>query len=130
LEDLVKRILLALLFGTLAYAIAFASAASVGTVSDGGLGAGNAAVAACDSDGLNTAYTTAYTTNVGYTVSSVNVTGITAACNGKTIQVTVAKNDGTVPASGSGTVSAGAASIAVSPATPASGVGQIFVEIG
>lgn len=125
-----KRILLALLFGTLAYAIAFASAASVGTVSDGGLGAGNAAVAACDSDGLNTAYTTAYTTNVGYTVSSVNVTGITAACNGKTIQVTVAKNDGTVPASGSGTVSAGAASIAVSPATPASGVGQIFVEIG
>jgi hypothetical protein len=125
-----KRVLLALLFGSLAYGIALASAASIGTVTDAGLGAGNAVVAACDTDGVTTAYTTAYTTNVGYTVSSVSVAGINAACNTKAIQVTVAKSDGTVPSSGAGTVANGAASVAVSPATPASGVGNIYVEIG
>ena len=125
-----RRLLLALLFGTLAYGIAFASAASIGTVVDAGLGAGQAVVSACDTDGVNTAYTTAYTTNVGYTVTSVSVTGINTACNGKAIQVTVAKSDGTSPASGAGSVSNGAASVAVSPATPASGVGAVFIEIG
>jgi hypothetical protein len=126
----VKRLLLATFVGGLVYSIAFASAASIGTVSDAGVGAGKAVVAACDSDGVNSAYTTAYTTNVGYTVTTVNVTGIATGCNGKAIQVTVAQTDGTVPASGAGTVSSGAASIAVSPAVPAANVAQIFVEIG
>ncbi len=125
-----KRLLLATFVGGLVYSIAFASAASIGTVSDAGVGAGKAVVAACDSDGVNSAYTTAYTTNVGYTVTTVNVTGIATGCNGKAIQVTVAQTDGTVPASGAGTVSSGAASIAVSPAVPAANVAQIFVEIG
>jgi hypothetical protein len=125
-----KRVLLALLFGSLAYCIALASAASIGTVTDAGVGAGNAAVAACDTDGVGTSYSTAYTTNVGYTVSSVSVTGINTACNGKAIQVTVAKNDGTLPSSGSGTVANGAATVPVSPAEPASTVANIYVEIG
>jgi FlaG/FlaF family flagellin (archaellin) len=140
LEDQVKRLLLVLLFGTLAYAIAFASAATIGTVTGGGLGAGNAAVTSCDATGLDTAYTSAYTTNVGYTVSTLNVSSFDAPCNGKTIQVTVAKSDGTAPSSGSGTVSGGAArrrpgeglrpSIAVTTPPPASGVAQIFAEVG
>lgn len=118
------RLLLATLVGGLVHTVAVASAAPIG------VGAGKALVAACESDGFNTGYTSAYTTNVGYTVSTVNVTGITAGCNGRAIQVTIAQTDGTALASGAGTVSSGAASIAVSPATAASKVARIFVEIG
>lgn len=112
------------------HTVALASAGSIGTVTDAEGGVGRAVVAACESDGLHTGYTTAYTTHVGYTVRTVDVTGIAAGCNGKTIRVTIAGTDGTAPASGAGSVSSGAARIAVSPATTASTVAQIFVEIG
>jgi hypothetical protein len=112
-----KRLLIAALFGTLAYTIVLASAATIGTVTDSGVGAGNTVVASCDTDGVNTAYTTAYSASTpGYNVTAVNVTNINTACNGKTISVTVAKSDGSTPASGSGSVAGGAANnIAVSP---------------
>src|SRR4051795_7586645 len=103
-----KRLLLALLFGTCAYAIAFASAASIGTVTDAGVGAGNQVVASCDTDGVNTGYGYTYS-STGYNVTTVNVTNINTACNNKSISVTVAKTDGTTPASGTATVAAGAA---------------------
>ena len=128
-----KRLLLALLFGSIAYAIAFASAATIGTVTDAGVGAGNAVVASCDTDGVSTAYGTAYSAAApsGYNVTTVNVTDINTLCNNKTISVTVAKADGTTPASGSATVAAGAANnIAVTPAIPASDAAAVYVVIG
>lgn len=127
-----KRLLLALLFGTGAYAIAFASAATIGTVTDAGVGSGNTVIAACDTDGVNTAYTYAYAASTpGYTVSNVNVTNINAACNGKNISVTVAKSDGSTPATGTGTVADGAANdVAVSPAISAADAGAVYVVIG
>lgn len=127
-----KRLVLALLFGTCAYAIAFASAATIGTVTDAGVGAGNTVIASCDTDGVNTAHGTTYSASTpGYTVTSVNVTNINTACNGKTISVTVAKSDGSTPASGSGTVASGAANnIAVSPAIPAADAAAVYVVIG
>jgi hypothetical protein len=127
-----KRVLLAVLFGSLVYTIALASAATIGTVTDSGIGAGNTVVASCDTDGVNTAYTTAYSASTpGYNVTAVNVTNINAACNGKAISVTVAKSDGSTPATGTSTVASGAANnIAVSPAIPASNAGQVYVVIG
>jgi hypothetical protein len=127
-----KRLLFATLFGTLVYTIALASAATIGTVTDSGVGAGNTVVASCDTDGVNTAYTTAYSASTpGYSVTAVSVTNINAACNGKTISVTVAKSDGTTPASGTGAVASGAANnIAVSPAIPAANAAQVYVVIG
>ena len=66
-----KRFLFAVLFGTLAYTIALASAATIGTVTDAGIGAGNTVVASCDTDGVNTAYTTAYSSSTpGYTADA------------------------------------------------------------
>ena len=127
-----KRLLLALLFGTCAYAIAFASAATIGTVTDAGIGSGNTVVASCDTDGVNTAYVYSYSASTpGYNVTNVNVTNVNAACNGKNISVTVAKGDGSTPASGTGTVASGAAnSIAVSPAITAANAGAVYVVIG
>ena len=127
-----KRLLLALLFGTCAYTIAFASAATIGTVTDAGIGSGNTVVASCDTDGVNTAYVYTYSASTpGYNFTNVNVTNINAACNGKNISVTVAKSDGSTPASGTGTVASGAANnIAVSPAITAANAGAVYVVIG
>jgi len=127
-----KRLLLALLFGTCAYAIAFASAATIGTVTDSGVGSGNQTIASCDTDGVNTAYGYAYSAATpGYNVTTVSVTGINAACNGKAISVTVAKGDGSTPSTGTSTVSNGAANnIAVSPAITAANAGAVYVVIG
>ena len=127
-----KRLLLAVLFGTLVYTIALASAATIGTVTDSGVGAGNTVVASCDTDGVNTAYTTAYSAATpGYNVTAVSVTSINTACNGKAISVTVAKSDGSTPATGNSTVASGAANnIAVTPAIPAGNAGQVYVVIG
>lgn len=128
-----KRLLLALLFGTFVYTIAFASAATIGGVTDAGVGSGNTVVASCDTDGVSTAYGTAYSSAApaGYNVTTVSVTGINAACNGKAISVTVAKSDGTTPATGTATVNNGAANnIAVSPAIPAANAGAVYVVIG
>ena len=127
-----KRLFLALLFGTCAYAIAFASAATIGTVTDAGIGAGNTVIASCDTDGVNTAYGYAYSASTpGYNVTTVSVTNINTACNGKNISVTVAKGDGSTPASGTGVVASGAANgIAVSPAITAGNAGEVFVVIG
>jgi hypothetical protein len=127
-----KRLLLAVLFGSSVYTIALASAATIGTVTDSGVGAGNTVVSSCDTDGVNTAYTTAYSASTpGYNVTNVSVTSINTACNGKAISVTVAKSDGSTPATGTGSVASGAANnIAVSPAIPAGNAGQVYVVIG
>lgn len=127
-----KRFLLALLFGTCAYAIAFASAATIGTVTDAGVGSGNSVIASCDTDGVNTAYTYAYSASTpGYNVATVSVSNINAACNGKNISITVAKSDGSTPATGTGTVANGAANnVAVSPAISAANAGAVYVVIG
>lgn len=88
--------------------------------------------ASCDTDGVNTAYGYAYSASTpGYNVTSVSVTNINAACNGKNISVTVAKSDGSTPATGTGSVASGAANnIAVTPAITAANAGAVYVVIG
>lgn len=124
-----KRLLIALVAGSFAYAVAFASAATIGTVTDAGVGAGNQTVASCD-DAINTAYTTEYTAGTGYTVKSVKITNAADACNGKAVSVTVSKADGSAPASGSGSIASNGATINVSPANAATDALKVFVVIG
>src|SRR6476646_8746686 len=84
----------------------FAATLSVGTNT---LSAGNASVASCQASGSPTGtYTVAYDSTLpGYKVSTVNVTGIDAACNTKAISVTLTgasnANLATVPGTISGT---------------------------
>src|SRR5436190_857538 len=81
-----------------------ASAATLGGVTSGTIGANTVAVTACDTDGVTTSYTTAYdATLAAYEVTSVTVSGINVACDGGTVFVTLAKTDNTVL--GTGTLS-------------------------
>jgi hypothetical protein len=79
------------------------------------VGAGNKAIAACDSDGVTVAYTNAYdTTAADYRTSAVTVSNINTACNGETLTVTIRNSSGTSLWQGSTTVSSTSATISTS----------------
>lgn len=110
-----------ILLGIGAFGLAAASAASLGGLTTGSLGADNAAVQSCDSNGVTLAYgTPAYDAASGvYKVSAATVGGIDAACIGKTVYVTLADSTGASLGGGSGTLASGT-SITVTLSTSAS----------
>jgi hypothetical protein len=102
------KLLVAAVLSSLVFAGVYGFAASLGLTSSG-LGAGSAVVAACGT-GINAAYSTTYSASIpGYSVSTVNLSAIPAACLSKSykIQLTGASGvavgsemSGTLPASG------------------------------
>ena len=79
-----KKVVVALLGGVLSAGLVGASAATLGGLTGGGLGADDQIVAACDTDGIAVGYTTAYSaTAQTYQVTAVNFTLVDPACNGK-----------------------------------------------
>lgn len=86
-----RRTILALLGGILAFALIAGAAASLGGITSGDLGADDATVASCDTDGVTTSYTSAYsaTGTAGYKVGDVTVGGIADTCDGQTMTVTL-----------------------------------------
>src|SRR5688572_11916526 len=84
-----KRLIFGVLFGLTIFGAVAGSAASLGGITSQGLGADATIVAACDTDGVGTTYTTAYNTtgSAGYKVATVTVTGLNDACDGDTIEV-------------------------------------------
>jgi hypothetical protein len=128
-----KRVLLAALFGTVVYAIALASAATL-NVSESSLGSGSNLASSCDTDGVTVSYGTVYTaSSAAYTVNSVTVNGIASACDGKAVGATLTNAgnaaQGTV-ASGTAPAGGGSVTLAVSGNPPASAVEKAFVVIG
>lgn len=111
-----KRILIAAGAGVAAVSAVTASAASLGGVTASSLGADSAIVASCDTDGIGVDYAVTYSAGV-YKVTDVKLSGVNAACNSLKYSVSLA--DGTnaslVNASGTLSVTAGAASLAVTP---------------
>jgi hypothetical protein len=85
------RILVALATGATVCSIVVGMAATLGGITTGKLGADDAVVAACDTNGVSTGYTTSYssTATAGYKVGSVTVSGIADACDGETMSVTL-----------------------------------------
>ncbi len=82
--------LVAILGGVLIAGIAGASAASLGGVTAGSLGSDDSVVAACDTDGIAIAYTSAYNAAAQqYQVTAVNFSGVNAACTAKAASVTL-----------------------------------------
>ena len=95
-----KKAVVALLAGVSIAGIAGASAATLGGLTAGSLGSDDSVVAACDTDGIAIAYTSAYNAAAQqYQVSGVNFTGVNAACTGKAASVTV-RNGATALGSG------------------------------
>jgi hypothetical protein len=101
-----KRVLLAIGVAVLIGAGVFASAATLGGITDKNLGASDQVVASCDTDGVTTSYTTrtatgaetsgtvANTTGIHWDVASIKVTGVAAACAGQEIKVVAADEGG------------------------------------
>lgn len=109
-----KRVLLGLLAGAMAFSMVIGMAASLGGLTSDKLGADDAVVAACDTDGVTTAYTNAYSTTgtAGYKVSAVTVGGIADACDGDTLKVSLTGSGGTSLGEGTLTVPTGAGTTA------------------
>jgi hypothetical protein len=106
-----KRFGIAAIVGTVIFGGIYGLAASLG-VSSGTLGAGNAAVAACQSTTLTPSYATAYDSTLpGYKVGVVTVNGLDTTagkCASKSFKITLVNTSnaslgevtGTTPASG------------------------------
>ena len=103
-----KRLVLALALAGVMFGGVYGLAASL-NVSTQSLGAGNSAVAACQSGTLTTSYATSYdATLVGYKVGVVTVSGLQSGCYGKAFKVTLTNASnaslgevaGTAPGSG------------------------------
>jgi hypothetical protein len=98
-----------ILLGIGAFGLAAASAASLNGLTTGSLGADNAAVASCDTDGVTLAYgTPAYDAASGvYKVSTATVSGLAAPCIGKTVYLTLADSTGASLGGGSANLTTG-----------------------
>ncbi|HSB85767.1 MAG TPA: hypothetical protein VLD86_05630 [Ilumatobacteraceae bacterium] len=127
-----KKVIVAVLGGVLSMGVVGASAATLGGLTGGGLGADDQIVAACDADGITVGYTTAYGAAAQtYQVTGVNFTGVNAACNGKTASVSLrngATNLGTTSVA-SITVAASAFSITLGSPVTASSVNGLSLII-
>jgi len=107
-----KRVLIAVLVATTVAVGVYAAAASL-TVNSDTIGAGNSAVAACQSSALSVSYATSYSATLpGYRIGTVTVNGLDTAsatnCASKAYRITLtgASNaslgevSGTTPGSG------------------------------
>jgi hypothetical protein len=93
------------LAGLTVFGAIFASASTLGVLTNTGVGASSTAVTACDINGVQTAETSAWseTTNQ-YEVGKVTVSGIANACDGQTLSVTITGDDGKSMGAGDETV--------------------------
>ena len=67
-----------------------AMAASLGGLTPATLGADDALVSSCDTDGVGTTYASSWdATDARYETTSVTVTGVSDVCDGKTMKVTL-----------------------------------------
>ena len=125
-----KRVLLSLLFATLAGALVFGAAANL-PVSSQKLGSGGGAVSSCDpTSGVTTTF--GLVSGDASMVESVTVTGIDAGCDGGTVHVSV-RDGGSSLATGSGgytdSVDSGSKTVTLSGPADANLIDEVVVTI-
>lgn len=112
-----RRRTLAVAAGLATFSVIGAFAATLGGIDSDQLGADASVVTSCDSDGVVVDYNTDYdTADDRYEVTSVDISGIDAACAGQTLSVTLA--DGTTNLTEEDQVVAGASENVVFSVTP------------
>jgi uncharacterized membrane-anchored protein len=126
-----KRTGIAVLAALLVFGGVLAMAASLGGITSTKVGADNTALASCDTDGVNTSYTTAWDgTDDRYEISTVTVSGVADACDGQTLSVSL--TDSTSNQIGSGSIAiptSAATSFDVSLSTAASAKDSTGVHV-
>jgi hypothetical protein len=91
-----RRTIAGVLAGLTVFGAVFAMAASLGGITSGRVGADDAAVASCDTDGVTTSYASSWdATDKRYEVTSVTVSGIANLCDGQTLSVSLADSANT-----------------------------------
>ena len=125
-----KKVLAA--FGGLAaFGILTASAASLGGLTSSSLGADQTVIAACDSTGINMAYTNAYdaTTNA-YKTTAVTISNVDPSCATKTYKLTLSDAVSTVnETSGTVTLTAGSQTITLAAAVDSKSITKTALVI-
>jgi hypothetical protein len=123
-----KRIVFALIASAIVAATAIGAAASLGPITSS-LGASDATVESCDTDGVSASYSLVYRPG-GFVVDRVTLNGIeTPACDGKRVDVVLTRG-GIEVGRGGGTVAAGgAATVSVLPQPLARDVNDIHIAI-
>ena len=85
-----NKVMLAVFGGVLSMGVVGASASTLGGLTGSGLGSDDQIVAACDTDGITVAYTTAYSAAAQvYQVTAVTFGTVNAACTGKAASVSL-----------------------------------------
>ncbi|MDX6438684.1 MAG: hypothetical protein QOF45_1267 [Gaiellaceae bacterium] len=117
-----RRTMIATIAALAVFGTVYAMAASLGGVTSTNVSADNVAIASCDSDGVSSAYTTAWdSTDKRYEVTAVTVSGIADACDGQTLSVSLTDTSGAQLGTGSVAIpSSVATSFGVSLSTAAS----------
>ena len=118
-----RRTIAGVIAGLTVFGVVFAMAANLGGITSGQVGADDAIVTSCDTDGVTTSYASSWDATDGrYEVTSVTVTGIADTCDGETLSVSLTDTAGAQIGSGSVTIptAAGAFSATVSLSTAAS----------
>ena len=90
-----RRLLVSLMIGVGVFAAVFGAAATLGGITTDDLGADDAVVASCDTDGITTTYTSVFADG-GYKVDKVTVGGVNDNCDGQAIQVTLSGASGSL----------------------------------
>jgi hypothetical protein len=118
-----RRTIAGILAALAVFGVVFAMAANLGGITSGQVGADDAIVSSCDTDGVTTSYASSWDATDGrYEITSVTVTGIDDACDGDTLSVSLTNSTGAQIGSGSVTVptAAGAFSATVALSSAAS----------
>lgn len=113
-----SKLAVILLAGTLGAGLTGASATTLGGLTSQGVGADDQVVSACDSDGMTSAYTTAYSASAQtYQVTAVTFSGVAAACSAKTASLSL-RNGTTNLGTTSGTITVATSSFSMTLASP------------
>ncbi len=119
-----KRMIGAVAAGVLAIGVVGASAASLGGITSDSLGADVGTIASCDTDGVQLKpFTNTYDATLGrYQTSGVTVIGIAAACNGKSMSITLKDSAGASLGAATATIAGVTQAVTFSPTLNANAV--------
>lgn len=90
-----KRTIAAAVVAVAGFGSVYAMASSLGGITSNKVGADNVAVASCDTDGVTSAYATAWdATDKVYEITTVTVAGVADTCDGQTLSVSLTNSAG------------------------------------
>lgn len=128
-----KRYFIALLIGGALFGAVYGTAASLGGLTTGSVGADSAAVPGCDTDGIQSSFSTFFNETTGsYEVNGVFLQGISPGCNNKLFEVVLTQGTTKIATGGPFFITVpgpgdGGATVGISPTVAVADVDGIHV---